>query len=210
MQNRLTNRWLKSNRRTMEYAAVITDLYLIGIVSSENAKRLLGYDIPDYLHLEDQPCDKVATPTCDTPSGQIATGTLITFTCATESASIKYATDPDGPWQTGSTYTVTGNTGANVAVYVKAQKDNLRDSDVLSLAYTITERQTTPTIAVDESTDEATITSAGADKIYYRLDEDDDWSEYDSTSKPVVATEIWAYATASGKLDSAVAHYPES
>lgn len=51
-KNRLNNRMLRNMRRETEYQAVITDLTLLGIITKEQAHKVLGYDVPDYLSLD--------------------------------------------------------------------------------------------------------------------------------------------------------------
>lgn len=51
-KNRLNNRMLRNMRREPEYQAVITDLTLLGVITKEQAHKVLGYDVPDYLSLD--------------------------------------------------------------------------------------------------------------------------------------------------------------
>lgn len=51
-KNRLNNRMLRNMRREPEYQAVITDLTLLGVIKKEQAHKVLGYDVPDYLSLD--------------------------------------------------------------------------------------------------------------------------------------------------------------
>lgn len=51
-KNRLNNRMLRNMRREPEYQAVITDLTLLGAITKEQAHKVLGYDVPDYLSLD--------------------------------------------------------------------------------------------------------------------------------------------------------------
>ena len=43
---------LRNMRKEPEYQAVITDLTLLGVITKEQAHRVLGYDVPDYLSLD--------------------------------------------------------------------------------------------------------------------------------------------------------------
>lgn len=43
---------LRNMRREPEYQAVITDLVLLGKLTKAEAKKVLGYDVPDYLSLD--------------------------------------------------------------------------------------------------------------------------------------------------------------
>lgn len=51
-KNRLNNRMLRNMRKEPEYQAVITDLTLLGVITKEQAHKVLGYDVPDYLSLD--------------------------------------------------------------------------------------------------------------------------------------------------------------
>lgn len=51
-KNRLNNRMLRNIRKEPEYQAVITDLTLLGVITKEQAHKVLGYDVPDYLSLD--------------------------------------------------------------------------------------------------------------------------------------------------------------
>ena len=78
------------------------------------------------------PTQQVATPTASPAADEVAKGTKVTFSCATEDATILYATD-------GTTFTegteVTVN--ENVTFTVKATKAGMDDSDVATFAYTV-------------------------------------------------------------------------
>ena len=68
-KNRLNNRMLRNMRREPEYQAVITDLTLLGVVTKEQAHKVLGYNVPDYLSLD--AASGVASTT--TPAGSDTT-----------------------------------------------------------------------------------------------------------------------------------------
>lgn len=48
-RNRLSNMNLRNFRNDMTYQAVITDLYLAGVIDKAKAENILGYKIPDEL-----------------------------------------------------------------------------------------------------------------------------------------------------------------
>ena len=51
---RLNNRMLRSIRKNEEvYQAIVTDLKLLGKISGEEAKKLLGCEVPAYVSLDD-------------------------------------------------------------------------------------------------------------------------------------------------------------
>ena len=50
---RLNNRMLRSIRKNEEvYQAIVTDLKLLGKISGEEAKKLLGCEVPAYVSLD--------------------------------------------------------------------------------------------------------------------------------------------------------------
>ena len=51
---RLNNRMLRNIRKYEEvYQAIVTDLKLLGKISGEEAKKLLGCEVPAYVSLDD-------------------------------------------------------------------------------------------------------------------------------------------------------------
>ena len=49
-KNTLNNITLENARKTQAYQSVITDLAIEGVIALDAAERLLGYEIPEYLH----------------------------------------------------------------------------------------------------------------------------------------------------------------
>lgn len=49
-KNTLNNVTMENIRKTQVYQAVITDLAIEGAIALDAAERLLGYEIPEYLH----------------------------------------------------------------------------------------------------------------------------------------------------------------
>ena len=70
-KNRLNNRMLRNMRREPEYQAVITDLTLLGVITKEQAHKVLGYDVPDYLSLD--AVSGVVSTSTTTPAGSDTT-----------------------------------------------------------------------------------------------------------------------------------------
>lgn len=52
-KNILNNMMLDNNRKQQTYQALLTDLTLLGYVKLEDAEKLLGYTIPEYLSTPD-------------------------------------------------------------------------------------------------------------------------------------------------------------
>lgn len=76
----------------------------------------------------------IKAPEADTASGEVAKGTVVTFTSATEGAVIYYSTDNGTAWTEGSTYTV----NEDVTLLVKAVKGE-EESKVSEFTYTVKE-----------------------------------------------------------------------
>lgn len=56
----LNNMSMDNLRKDKVYQAIVIDLVLTGNLSKEDARRMLGYDIPEYLHLPKETSVKVA------------------------------------------------------------------------------------------------------------------------------------------------------
>ena len=82
--------------------------------------------------LDASAAQQVATPTASPAAGEVAKGTEVTFSCATEGATISYATD-------GKTFTEGTKATVNEAVTftVKATKTGMTDSNTATFAYTV-------------------------------------------------------------------------
>lgn len=78
------------------------------------------------------PTQKVATPTASPATGEVEKGTNVTFSCATEGATILIATD-------GTTFTegTTATVNEDVTFTVKATKAGMDDSDEATFTYTV-------------------------------------------------------------------------
>lgn len=64
---RLNNRMLRNIRKNEEvYQAIVTDLKLLGKISGEEAKKLLGCEVPAYVSLG----DNTAAADTSSPSAQ--------------------------------------------------------------------------------------------------------------------------------------------
>ncbi|MGX8692255.1 MAG: InlB B-repeat-containing protein [Clostridia bacterium] len=81
---------------------------------------------------------KPATPTATPAPGEVAKGTVVTFSCATEGAAISWSTDGGKTWSDGSSCTV----NADVTVQVKAVLNGV-ESEIASFSYTV--KADTPT-----------------------------------------------------------------
>ena len=84
--------------------------------------------------------DGVKAPTADVESGEVAKGTVVTFTSATEGAVIYYSLDGE-TWTEGNTYTV----NEDVTIKVKAVLED-KESVVSEFTYTVKEEIVEPTL----------------------------------------------------------------
>ncbi len=120
------------NAQYLEYYNNIFTVYGMGsntaIYTFQFFKATL---VRDYVDGE-TPTEKVADPTASPAAGEVAKGTKITFSCATEGATILYKTT--GEYQT---YTDPIAVNADTTFTVKATKDGMDDSDVAAFAYTV-------------------------------------------------------------------------
>ncbi len=80
----------------------------------------------------DVPVEQVETPTASPAQGEVEKGTEVSFSCATEGATILYKT-------TGEyiTYTAPIEVNENTTFTVKATKDGMKDSKEATFAYTV-------------------------------------------------------------------------
>ena len=123
---------VNSNPQYLEYYGGYFTVYGMGsntaIYTFQFFKATL---VRDYVDGE-TPTEKVADPTASPAAGEVAKGTKITFSCATEGATILYKTT--GEYQT---YTDPIAVNADTTFTVKATKDGMDDSDVAAFAYTV-------------------------------------------------------------------------
>ena len=71
---RLNNRMLRNIRKNEEvYQAIVTDLKLLGKISGEEAKKLLGCEVPAYVSLDDNTVAADASSLSAQPNTEEAT-----------------------------------------------------------------------------------------------------------------------------------------
>ncbi len=130
------NLTLSQNGSTIKtYKGEIPDTILVGDVLTVTAVvGQFGDNYQLYVVTEADitvvtPSTTVATPTAS-ESGEVASGTKVTFSSATEGATIYYSTD-NIAWTEGSEVTITGD----ITYYVKATKDGMDDSAVATFTF---------------------------------------------------------------------------
>lgn len=83
----------------------------------------------------------VAVPTASPAAGEIAGGTEITLSTATAGATIYYTVDGSTPTPAGTAYTAAITVSIDTTIKAIAVKAGMKDSSVLTAAYTITESE---------------------------------------------------------------------
>ena len=111
-----------------------TAIYTFQFYKLTREKNYIGGLVPPPT-----PTQQVATPTASPAAGEVDKGTKVTFSCATEDATILYATDGT-TFTEGTEATVT----ADVTFTVKAAKAGMDDSDVATFAYTVKDEDPKP------------------------------------------------------------------
>lgn len=157
--------------------------------------------------------EKVATPALAEGSavaGEVAVGTVIKLTCATEGATIHYTVDGTEPAATSTEYADAGITiNDDCTIKAIAIKEGCTDSNVLTLEYTV-QVAATPEISVsDAGLATVSCVTEGA-SIHYTLDAEpaDPTDESTLYKEPVQMTSgqtIKAIAYKAGYKTSAVA-----
>ena len=117
-----------SNTTTLQYNNAATNGTRFRYYKSENQQPISLYK----LDAAAAPSNKVATPTASPAAGEVEKGTEITFSCATQGATIAYATDGTN-FTAGTTATV----NEDVTFTVKATKEGMDPSDEVKFAYTV-------------------------------------------------------------------------
>ena len=125
----------------------------------------------------DTPAEKVAAPTASPAAGEIDKGTKVTFSCATEGATILYKTT--GEYQT---YTDPVEVTEDTTFIVKATKTGMADSAEVTFTYTVKAEAGDKYVLAD------TIDTGDQVVIYY------------PTAKKIMTTEVYPYTTKSGTV----------
>lgn len=110
------------------------------IVSQYNTAYQLRIASAQDVVLKGEP-STVAKITADA-STEVTTGTTVTFTTQTSDALISISLDQQ-EWKNENTYTVTGNIGDTVTVYVKAEKEGCQSAQQ-TFMFTITDKKYDP------------------------------------------------------------------
>src|SRR5579871_239561 len=156
-----------------------------------------------------------ATPTFSPQAGAVASGTTVTISTTTPSATIYYTTDGSAPGTSSTKYTAPIAITAAVTIKAMATASGFANSAVASAAYTLTAPQTAaqPTFnpgsgaVLSGTTVTISSTTAGA-TIYYTTDGTDPGTSSMQYSAPIpitAAVTIKAIATVSGLANSPVA-----
>ncbi|MGO0060371.1 chitobiase/beta-hexosaminidase C-terminal domain-containing protein [Brevibacillus fluminis] len=155
---------------------------------------------------------QVATPTANPAGGEVAAGTTVALSTATDGASIYYTTDGATPTSSSTLYSIPIPITGAVTLKAIAVKSGMTDSAVMSEDYTIKPQVATPTAnpaggEVASGTTVALSTVTDGATIYYTTDGATPTSSSTPYSSPITvssAMTIKAIAVKSGMIDSDV------
>ena len=85
---------------------------------------------------------KVATPTFNVASGSYEDAQLVSISCATSGATIRYTTDGNDPTSSSTAYSSPINVSSSTTLKARAFKTDWIESSIASAAYTINDAQT--------------------------------------------------------------------
>lgn len=140
---------------------------------------------------------RVATPVVS------CTSNVVTMTCATTGATIRYSTNGGSSW---STYSSAITISATTTYFVYATKSGMFDSEQVSYTATYMQRVASPSISCTNNVVTMTCSTSGA-TIKYSTNGGSSWSDYSSAITISATTNYLAYATKSGMLDSTQVSY---
>ena len=150
---------------------------------------------------------KVQTPTFYPEAGAVASGTIVTISCATEGATIYYTTDGSDPTTESTQGTSVTITNA-CTVKAFAVKEGCSNSNIATAEYTIAVPVATPTFTVAEGTYnfaqsvEIECTTDGA-TIYYTTNGNDPTTESNEYTEAIVVNETMTIKAIGAKAGSA-------
>ena len=166
----------------IEYYAQYTEFSAYCTSTSRLSEKNFGMTFykltQDKQYVTDEtPTEKVAAPTASPAAGEIDKGTKVTFSCATEGATILYKTT--GEYQT---YAAPVEVTEDTTFTVKATKTGMADSAEVTFTYTVKAEAGDKYVLAD------TIDTGDQVVIYY------------PTAKKIMTTEVYPYTTKSGTV----------
>ena len=99
-----------------------------------------------YSYSTDESC---ATPTANPSGGQVAPGTMVTLSCVTPGATIRYTTNGSDPTTISTVYTSPIVINDATTIKARAFANGMTDSDVATFVYTVIPSSDSLTFAVD-------------------------------------------------------------
>ena len=131
------------------------------------------------------------------------TNNVVTMTCSTSDATIRYSTNGGSTWQTySSSITISETTTYNAY----ATKSGMIDSAQTSYTATYMQTVATPVVSCTNNVVTMTCSTSGA-TIKYSTNGGSTWQTYSSSITITATTTYKAYATKSGMIDSAQTSY---
>ena len=131
------------------------------------------------------------------------TTNVVTMTCATTGATIKYSTNGGSSW---STYSSSITISATTTYVAYATKADMLDSSQVSYTATYIQTVATPSVSCTNNVVTMTCSTSGA-TIKYSTNGGSSWSTYSSSITISATTNYIVYATKSGMLDSSQVSY---
>ena len=131
------------------------------------------------------------------------TNNVVTMTCSTSGATIRYSTDGGSSW---SNYSSSITISATTTYKAYATKSGMIDSGITTYTATYMQTVATPVVSCTNNVVTMTCSTSGA-TIRYSTNGGSTWQTYSSAITISATTTYKAYATKSGMIDSAQTSY---
>ena len=131
------------------------------------------------------------------------TNNVVTMTCSTSGATIRYSTDGGSSW---SNYSSSITISATTTYKAYATKSGMIDSGITTYTATYMQTVATPVVSCTNNVVTMTCSTSGA-TIRYSTNGGSTWQTYSSSITISATTTYKAYATKSGMIDSAQTSY---
>ena len=128
---------------------------------------------------------------------------VVTMTCSTSGATIRYSTDGGSSW---SNYSSSITISATTTYKAYATKSGMIDSGITTYTATYMQTVATPVVSCTNNVVTMTCSTSGA-TIRYSTNGGSTWQTYSSSITISATTTYKAYATKSGMIDSAQTSY---
>ena len=162
--NLRTNSTLVSYAPTGKYAWTLSiSSNVVSATNVSNTSYYLAFNGTDYFTqyssgyikpyiYKRQAATRIAAPTFSVAAGEVAIGTTVTLTCATDDATIYYTTDGTTPTTSSNVYSSALTINKAQTIKAIAVKDGYANSEVASATYTVRDYANYPFSWNDKST----------------------------------------------------------